>query len=164
MPYSNTADVSCRGLVRAGVRRLHQPNEVPGRILDEHGAQSVLHDRRDVTGARGDRSFDRLETRERRVEVAHDDLHQLRAWVLDLQVEPFPAGSGDFDDLDSACDARRTADLYEEEKAVLRMLVEGMLVLAEQHMPRESTYPQELFDYALSVGVLRPNEIIGPPK
>jgi hypothetical protein len=54
--------------------------------------------------------------------------------------------------------------MSDDEKAVLRMLVEGMLVMAEQYMPRDSTYPQQLFDFALKVGVLRPNEIIGPPR
>lgn len=53
--------------------------------------------------------------------------------------------------------------MTDQEKAVLRMLVEGMLVLSEQYMPRDSIYPQQLFDYATKVGVLRPREIIGPP-
>lgn len=54
--------------------------------------------------------------------------------------------------------------MSDDEKAVLRMLVEGMLVLADRYMPPDSSYPQELFDFALSAGVLRPNEIIGPPR
>src|SRR5688572_2451503 len=91
--HSHRADVPGSRLRRSSVSRLHQPDEMPGRILDDDGAQPVVGNSYDATAAADDGSFECRKTRERRVEVAHDDLQHHLAGVLQLEVEPLPAAS-----------------------------------------------------------------------
>ena len=85
-------------------------DEMPSRILDEHGAQAI-GDRHGPAAARNDGSTERLEARKRCVDVAHDDGEHDDARLVNPAVERSTAGGPDLDDLDAALKARCHSDL-----------------------------------------------------
>ncbi len=110
-PDTNAADVGRTWRRRLAGRRLHQLDEVAIGILHHDAARLAAegHVNRRPAG-RHDRRAHRLQPREDRIQLPHDQNERERAGVLNAALDRLALGLFHLDDLDAGPHRRRTAD------------------------------------------------------